>query len=91
MMACMEQAGWKTIVNPDFSLSASSNLSEEQKDLQNKALFACSDQVYSDEPVRNASFWRVMYAHALDTRDCIVAAGYSIPDPPSEAAWVDAA
>jgi len=30
------------------------------------------------------------YQRMLQTRECLIAHGYAIPDPPSEVAWIDA-
>lgn len=53
------------------------------------ALTECVEQV--PEP----QYWHIPmdeeYERVLDVRDCVIAQGYEIPEPPSQAAWVQAA
>lgn len=90
MAACMGEHGWVMTVKPDWGLDSSSSLDEAQERAQRESFRSCYDQVYGEQPPVTEADWHVKYQKALDTRDCLVAEGYTIPDPPSEDARVDA-
>lgn len=90
MAACMTEKGWPMKVMPDGSQQMVAELLSEQREIAFEAYGECNIQVNGEYVPRTEAEWRDKYHKALDTRDCLVNEGYSIPEPPSEDAWVDA-
>lgn len=82
--ACLEEAGWP-------GESGSRALTDEQRPLFEEAAIGCADTLFPGTPVIDEAEWRLHFERTLDTRDCLVAQGFAIPEPPSEDAWVEAA
>lgn len=89
--ACMQERGWTNLtLAPDGGVSG--NVPPEQEDKYADDEAACSEATGAQYPVppMTERAIRERYGYEVQTRECLVAAGYQISEPPSEDAWVAA-
>ncbi|MCM3658579.1 hypothetical protein M3147_15085 [Agromyces mediolanus] len=90
MHECMVDAGWVNLTVADDG-SMSGEIPAAQSDQYEEDFGECQAQVELNYPVpeMTESAIRERYAREVGTRDCLIAQGYSISDPPSEQVWVE--
>lgn len=89
---CVRAAGWTDVEYDETSGTFGGNVPEPQQDKYFADAERCSTEVGelsrfahpSDEQIR------ARYAAEVELRDCLIAEGYQISEPPSEATWVEA-
>lgn len=88
---CMVERGWVDLVlheNGTFG----GNVPPEQEDQYRTDVLECGEEAYAavpDSPLTVAT-GKQRYGYEVEAAECLRALGYSISEPPSEAAWVDA-
>lgn len=91
MYDCMVNAGWVNLTLDDDG-SFSGDIPPDQSDQYDADNADCQTTVESKYPLpkMSDSAIRERYALELKTRDCLIAQGYTISDPPSEQVWIEA-
>lgn len=91
--SCMADRGWTETRERDGSFSISLSAESDGPRYQADRIF-CDSTVREDMDItpvaRDDDFFRTMYSRTLDTRDCLVAHGVAVSEPPSEDAWIEA-
>ena len=91
--SCMADKGWVEERQSDGSYSVTLSTADDGPRYREDR-GVCESLVRDDlgiphRTLDDASF-RTMYARTLDTRDCLVAHGVVVSEPPSEDAWIEA-
>lgn len=86
---CMRDAGWDVEVTWDGSVKG--NYPADQRDRWWATMNDCQDQAKAQypEPVADEPGMTAAYEAEIENRDCLVKAGYDIPDPPSLQQYMD--
>lgn len=91
--SCMGEKGWVEERKRDGSYTVTlSTVDDGPRYREDRIL--CESVVREDLGIpprtHDDAFFRTMYARTLDTRDCLVAHGVVVSEPPSEDAWIEA-
>lgn len=81
--ACVIEAGWAD--------GTGTRTTEDTIDAYTQVHRECSAKVLPDWELFDEAAWRADYPRLFDIRDCLIAQGYEIPEPPSEDTWVETA
>lgn len=84
--ACMNERGWNVTVSEDGGVEG--EYTDEQADRFTEDRDECNAFAGTNEELSPAEYEEA-YAALLDNRDCIIAQGYDLPQPPSYQAWRD--
>lgn len=90
LAGCLHDQGFAAEVTPDRALRYDFG-SAEQQPAFDAAMDACESEVGimpPPEPLSEAELVR-LYESYLTARSCLIGLGYSLPEPPSEDAFVD--
>lgn len=87
---CMQDAGWTQLVlDPDGSISGHVPIEQNDKYYEDEAACVAEmEKVYPLVPMSDRAI-RERYGDELKTRECLIAQGYDISEPPSEQAYVE--
>jgi hypothetical protein len=91
--SCLLDQGWASTVERDGSFSGEVGLGDEaNRFMEDQRVCASSvrEEMELTRLVHDDAFFRTLYARTLDTRDCLVAQGVKVSEPPSEDAWIEA-
>lgn len=91
MVSCLRDAGWNAEVVPPGDGIAVNSVTAEQSAAYREAFDVCNARVgpaptpaqLSEDEIRDR------YQFLLEARECLIAAGFAVSDPPSEDAFVD--
>ncbi|MCD1570799.1 hypothetical protein [Agromyces mediolanus] len=90
MYDCMVDAGWVNLTVADDG-SMSGEVPAAQSEQYDTDFAECQAQVDRNYPIPEMtdSAIRERYAREVEARDCLIAQGYSVSEPPSEQVWVE--
>lgn len=91
LAACLREAGWDAVLDPSGQGVSVDSVTGEQRPAFMRARAACTESVGEPPtvaPLTEAEI-RDRYAYLLAARDCLLALGYPVSEPPSEDVFVD--
>jgi hypothetical protein len=83
LAACMRDAGHPVEIHPGGAV-----LGLPGGTAAGDAFDLCAEQLHDDSPLSDEQL-RLQYDRALDTRDCLLARGYTISEPPTLETWLE--
>ena len=84
----MSDLGWDSVRDADGGVITS--VPSEQRSAYTAARDQCLELIgASDRPVPTAGQLKRLYEAQLDTRDCLLREGFSLPEPPSEQVFLE--
>jgi hypothetical protein len=89
--ACLREAGWNAEINQADGGLVIESLTSQQRPALMEARSACEQQIGAPPPPEPASAEQIheRYAFLVQARQCLMALGYTISEPPTEETFAD--